>query len=222
MSFALPRGTRIDTRARARSCSREQAARARCPEASRIGLGRKVVIVRGYLSPGGETEVAWSLTAYLGTPVRAVDAAAIVLRAELLGAARVNQLLVPSLGTSVPSISVATGRVVRRASGPYGLEVRFAELPGELRVPTSITATPTRFELAIGAVRRIRRDFVRHIRVRTLTGYEIKKIRDHRLVGYDLLHNPESCSGSWAYELTVGFPGGVERHGGRIECTGDR
>ncbi len=212
---------RIDTRARERLCSHDQAARARCPKASRIGFGRIVVNVKGYLSPGGETEVAWSIGAYLGTPVRP-DAASIVLRAELLGADRVSQLLAPALGTSVPSVSVATGRVVRRPSGPYGLEARFGELPGGLRVPSSMTATHTRLELAIGAVRRTRQDFVRHVRVRTLSGYETQEIPDHRLVGYDLLRSPESCRVSWPYEMRVGFPSGVVRTAGRLICENDR
>lgn len=218
LTLALPRGMRVDTRAREQLCRRDQAARARCPKASRVGFGRQVTAVSGYLSPGGETNVAWSVTAYLGTRVKPADVASIVLRADLLGSDRVDQLLRPFLTARVPSVSVTTARLVPKGSGPYGLEARFAGLPGELRVPASMTASPTRLDLAIGALRRVRQNFVRLVKVRTLTGHRTDRIPDHTLVGYDLLRNPQRCSGGWPWELKVGFAGGVTRSAGRLEC----
>lgn len=221
LTLLLPRGMRVDTRARAQVCRRDQAARARCPKASRIGFGRQVTAVSGYLSPGGETNVAWSIAAYLGTPVKPADAASIVLRAALLGSDRVDQLLRPFLREAVPSVSVTTARLVPTRSGPYGLEARFGGLPGELRVPASMTAAPARLDLAVGALRRVRRNFVRLVKVRTLTGHRTDRIRDHTLVGYDLLRNPARCAGGWPWELKVGFAGAVERRNGRIDCAGE-
>ncbi len=221
MVIALPRGTRLDSRASARLCGADQLSRGICPAASNVGFGRVVEGVTGFLEPGGETEVSWSISAHLGVPARPADEASILLRAELLGADRVNQLLAPELGAAVPHVSLVRGRVVRRSAGSYGLELRFTGFPGLLRVPGTVAAAPTRFELALGAVRRVREDVTRHVRVRTLGGYRTRSIRDHRLVGHDLLRNPGTCRGSWPGELRIGFPGGARRTAARIACTSE-
>ena len=172
----------------------------------------------GFLAPGGETEVSWSITAYLGAPTRAGDAASVILRTELLGVDRVEQLLMPALGAAVPKAGTITGRVRLRGSGRYGLELTFPGWPGSLVVPASLTATPTRLDLMLGAVRRVRQDFVRHVRVRTQTGSRIRRIPDHRLVGYDLLRTPRSCSGGWPYELRLAYGSDVSRTTGQMPC----
>jgi hypothetical protein len=221
MVIALPRGTRLDTRAPARLCTGAQLSRGICPAASKVGFGRLVESVAGFLAPGGDTEVSWSISAHLGVPPTAADDASILLRAELLGADRVDQLLAPVLGTPVPHVSLVRGRVVRRSAGGYGLELRFAGFPGLLRVPGTVAAAPTRFELALGATRRVREEFTRHVRVRTLRGYTTREIRDHRLVGHDLLRNPGTCRSAWPGELRIGFPSGTQRTAARITCTNE-
>ena len=215
---ALPRGMRLDTRARELLCTRSQAARQTCPAASRVGFGRMVVAVTGFLAPGGETELAWSIDAYLGTAVRSSDSAAIVLRSKLLAPDSVSQQLGPSLDGDLPKVSVTSGRVVRPSSGKYGLELRFSDLPGALRVRPPAVAAPTRLELTLGAVRRVRQPFVRRLRVRTRAGYTIQKVPDHRLVGYDLLRTPDTCRGSWPSELRLGFPTGTTRAPAALYC----
>jgi hypothetical protein len=217
--FALPRGTRLDPASRRERCTAAQAARGTCPLDSSIGFGRYVVDVAGFLMPGGDTQLTWSLAAYLGTPVRQGDPASVVLSSTLLSADSFAALLAPALGTSVPSFAMTTGRLVRRTSGAYGLELRFAQLPAELQVAAPVTAKPTRLELSLSAVRRTRQNFVRRYKVRTLSGYEIKKVPDHRLVGHHLLRTPRSCRTSWPYELRVGFPDGVRRSTGTFPCT---
>jgi hypothetical protein len=219
ITLALARGMRVDRAARERLCTRAQAARSRCPGASRIGFGRLVMSVLGYLPTGGATELAWSLDAYLGTPVRRGDVASVVLQARLLGADSVDLLLEPLIGTSVPRSGRSSGRLVQRASGEMGIELRFAELPVGLGVAAPVSVTPARLELTLSAVRRTRQNFVRRVTVRTPSGYEIRRIRDHRLIGHHLLRTPERCGGSWPYELRVGFPDGVRRTRGRIDCT---
>ena len=219
ITLALARGMRFDSAARERLCGRDQAARSACPASSLIGFGRFIVAVRGYVLGGGETELMWSIDAYLGRPFRRGDAASVVLTANLLGAGSVDDLLAPALGTSVPRRATTVGRLLRRASGAYGLELRFAKLPVQLDVAVPITATPARLELALSAVRRIRQNFIRRIRVRTLSGYEVRKVHDHRLIGHHLLGTPRSCNGSWPSELRVGFPGGVKRTASRIPCS---
>ena len=219
ITFALPRGMRVDTVAREQLCAEDQAARSACPASSQIGFGRFVVAVRGYLFGGGEAELAWSIDAYLGQPLRRGDTGSVVLTGNLLGAASVAALLEPALGTSVPTTVTTVGRLVRPASGAYGIELRFPTLPVRLEVAAPITATPARLELALSAVRRIRQNFIRHIRIRTPSGYEVRKIRDHRLIGHYLLRTPRSCNGSWTSELRVGFPGTVKRTASPIACS---
>ena len=65
-------------------------------------------------------------------------------------------------------------------------------------------------------MRRTREDFVRKVKVPTASGgYEVRKIKDHRLVGHNLFRTPDKCSGSWPYELSVAG----QRSTGRIFCT---
>jgi len=219
--IALPRGTRLDTAAAGRLCTRGQLSRGTCPAASKVGFGRVSQTVTGFLHPGGETEVAWSIGVYLGAPAKSADAASVLLRAELLGADRVDALLAPALGTGPFHVSLVTGSLRRRSSGPYGLELRLAGLPGALQVSAPAVTVPTGLELTIGAVRRVREAFTRHVRVRTLDGSTTRRIRDHRLVGHDLLRNPATCGTSWPGEVRIGFPAGVRRTTTRIGCTSD-
>jgi hypothetical protein len=219
ITVALVRGMRVDTSAREQRCSGDQAARGACPLASRIGSGRYVMDLRGFLGPGGSTQLAWAIDAYLGAPARRGDVASVVLSSRLLGADSVDALVVPAIGGPVPSTSTITGRLVRRASGPYGLELRLPGAPVQLEVPAPTTATPSSFELTLSAARRTRQNFIRRYRVRTPSGYEIRKVRDHRLVGHDLLRTPRTCRGSWPYELSVGSAGGTQRTTGTIACT---
>jgi hypothetical protein len=218
ITFALARGIRIDSAARERLCGRDQAERAACPVSSRIGFGRFVVAVRGFLFGGGEAELAWSLAAYLGEPLEPGDAASVVLIGNLLGADSVAALLAPALDASIPSKTTTVGRLVRRASGAYGIELRFAKLPVQLPVAAPITAAPARLDMALSAVRRTRQNFIRRIKVRTPSGYEIRKIPDHRLIGHYLFRTPPSCNGSWPSEVRVGFTGRVKRTTSRIAC----
>jgi hypothetical protein len=216
--LGLARGARFDAAARTRRCRPAQAAAARSPEASAIGSGRYVVAVTGFLAPGGRTDLTWSIAAYLGTPVKRGDLASVVLVARLVAADAVAELLPPALATGIPAAATTTGRLVRRRSGAFGLRLSFPAPPVGLAVAPPATATPTRLELALSAVRRVRQDFVRRIRVATPSGTEVRRIRDHRLVGHELLRAPRRCSGSWPYELRIGFADGTRHSAGRFPC----
>ena len=219
ITAAMPHGTSADASAVKQLCSRAQAARGACPAASRIGFGRYVVTVTGFLAPGGQTQLTWAIDAFLGTPATPSDVAAVVLAAKLLGADNVSTLLAPELGTTVPSTATSTGRLTRRASGKYGVELVLPGLPVDFQVPSPSSVAPARLELNLSAVRRTRQNFIRRYRIRTLSGYVIKKVRDHRLVGHALLRTPRSCGTSWPYELRIAFPDGVQRNAGQFPCT---
>lgn len=219
LSLALGRGMRIDSASREQLCTARAAARGTCPETARIGFGRFGLIVRGYEPGAVETELAWAIDAYLGEPQRRGDAASVVLISRLLGADLVGALLAPSLGARVPASTTTLGRLVRKASGRYGVELRFDRLPAQLDVKSPITVAPSRLDLSLGAFRRVRQNFTRRIKIRTPTGYEVRKIRDHRLVGHYLFRTPATCNGSWPAELTVGVAGQVKRTSTRIGCT---
>ena len=218
VSFVLPHGMRIDTASRQELCQRRQAARSACPESSRIGFGRFGLAVRGYMPDGGEAELVWGIDAYLGEPERRGDVASVVLIGRLLGADTVAALLTPSLKTKVPSLATTVGRLVRASSRQYGVELQFAKLPVQLDVVAPITATPRRLELSLGAVRRTRQNFTRRFKIRTPTGYEIRKIPDHRLIGHYLFRTPPSCRGSWPSEVRASFAGVEKRTTRRITC----
>jgi hypothetical protein len=205
----LPKGMRANTNSRTKLCSSADAARGTCPAQSKIGFGRYVVDVAGYLRPGGQTELAWSIDAFLGRRTHGGDIASVILVSKLLGAESVATLLTPELGVSVPTTATVTGRL------RPGIEVRLPAAPVRFTVPSPVTATAARYELSLSAVRTTRENFVRKIKVPTLSGgYEIRKVKDHRLVGHNLFRTPERCSGTWSYELTVGSA----RSTGRIPC----
>ena len=219
ITVAMPRGTVADAAARKQLCNRGQAARGTCPADSRIGFGRYVIGVSGFLAPGGQTQLTWAIDAFLGTRSKPHDVASVVLVAKLLGADSVSTLLAPDLGVTVRSTSTSTARLVRRATGRYGIELLIPGLPVDLQVPAPTTAAPARFELNLSAVRQVRENFIRRYRIRTLSGYVVRRIRDHRLVGHNLLRTPASCGGSWPYELRLAFRDGVQRSAGKFPCS---
>jgi hypothetical protein len=209
IAVRLPKGTHTNTKSRTKLCSSSDAARGACPPESKIGFGRYVVGVAGYLNPGGQTQLTWSIDAFLGRPVKRGDIASVVLSAKLLGAESVATLLTPEIGKSVPTAGTMQARLRK------GPELRVPGVPIQFAVGPPTTVTPLRFELNLSAVRRTRQDFIRKIKVPTLSGgYEIRKVKDHRLVGHNLFRTPERCSGTWSYELTVG----AKRSTGRIPC----
>jgi hypothetical protein len=207
ITVRMPKGVTTDTRSRSALCSRSDAARGACSPDSRIGFGRYVMDVAGYLMPGGDTQVTWSIDAFLARATKKGDTASVVLVAKLLGADSVATLLTPEIGATVPSTAIATARL-------RGRELRLSGVPVRFSVNPPVTATPLRFELNLSAVRQVRENFIRKVRVPTLTGYEVRRIRDHRLVGHYLFRAPDRCTGTWSYELQVG----AKRSTGRIPC----
>jgi hypothetical protein len=219
LSLSLGRGMRVDPTSRVQLCSRREALAGACPDTSRIGFGRFTVVVRGYAQGNAESELAWAIDAYLGEPGRSGDAGSVVLIGKLLGANLVGALLAPSLNAPVPESTTTFGRLIRHRSGRYAVELSFDKLPAELDVASPVTATPSGLELSLGAVRRVRQNFVRRIKIRTPSGFQVRKVRDHRLVGHYLFRTPGSCSGSWPAQLSVGVGGRVKRTTARIPCT---
>lgn len=192
LTVTLPRGTRFDRRAAA--------------PGARVGFGRYVVDVQGFLNPGGTTQLVWALTATLGRQPGSVS-----LAGTLLGADAAAALLAPMLGTPIPATTATTARFTRSAGR---LEFRLGALPAQLAPPAPASATPARLELSLNAGRRVRRTFYHRFRVPTAGGgYRIQRVRDHRLVSYDLLRTPARCA-SWTYLLRSG----QQRSSGSIPC----
>lgn len=218
---ALPQGMALDTRARRRLCSPEQARQSICPRSSLIGFGHLVVRFSGYLFPGGETHAVAQLYAYLGRPTQTGDAAALVVRVKPLGVRAVRQAVFNEFGLFAPLLNFTwVGRIVRRSSGPYGVEFRVEGLPGGLALPAPLAARVVRVKLAIGAVRRLKRTFYRRFKTTTPSGRtRVRRIKDHYLFPHHLLRNPRRCAGgSWGYELRVVFPDGTQTTPGRQPC----
>jgi hypothetical protein len=209
ISVRLPKGTRASTSSRTKLCSGSNAARGTCPLESKIGFGRYVVAVAGYLNPGGETQLTWAIDAFLGRPAKRGDIASVVLSAKLLGADSVATLLAPEIGMSVPAAATMKARLQQ------GPELRLPGVPVQFSVAPPATATPLRLELNLSAVRHTRENFIRKVKVPTLSGgFEIRKVKDHRLVGHYLFRAPKHCSGTWSYELRTGTKSST----GRIPC----
>jgi hypothetical protein len=189
LAISMPRGSRFDRAAAARGAA--------------IGFGRYVEDVQGFLAPGaGSTQLVWSLVAALGKPVHKRDLASVVLTGRLLGADSVSALVQPLLGVPIPATTTTTARLVRSGGR---IQLRIGSLPAQIAPAPPATATPSRLELSLSAVRRVRETFFHRVRVPTSTGgVRIRRIRDHRLVGHNLLTAPASCRGSWTYKLRSG------------------
>ena len=181
-----------------------------------IGFGRFVEDVSGFLAPGGTSQVSWSIATYLGKPVKRGDLASVRLVATLLGADDVATLLAPALGTTVPQSVTTTARLVR---GSSGVELRLSELPVTLAIAPPAMGSPSSLDLSISAVRRVRENFVRRYKIRTASGYEIRRIRDHRLIAHHLFTAPRRCVSSWAFSIRVTYAGGEsKRSAGTFPC----
>jgi hypothetical protein len=222
VAFFLPRGWTFDARAVKRECTSAQAAAVRCPHAAQIGFGHVVAHVSGYLFPGGATDGVAYLTPFLGRPVRARDLASIVLEVEYLSAEQLVKEANRYLGTHIPVRSSVVGRLFR-VSGRYAIEASFSGFPGGITIPPAfaaagVRASVTKFKLQVGAVRRVRKPFVHVIRV----GSVVKRIHDHRLIGYHLFRRPSACPSPsvWPWRIDVGFPQGRKTLAGTVPCYG--
>lgn len=181
--LTLPGGTRFDPRAAAAGAG--------------VGFGSYAMNVEGFLAPGGDTQLVWSLAATLGA-----SPGEVTIKSTLLGADTAAALLAPQIGAAVPTATTTTARFARSGGR---LEFRLDRLPVAFSPPPPTTVTPARLELSLGAGRRVRQTFYHRIRVPTPSGgSRVRRVRDHRLVAHDLLRTPPRCSSTWAYTLRAG------------------
>lgn len=184
--LSVQRGFRVDARSRSARCTPRQAQSSACPEASRIGSGSAVVTARGALVPGGAQDFTAKISLFLAAPVPSSDVAGVVVDVKE-----------PVTGQG----GVVTGRIVRRASGPYGYELRFDRFPTTSAPPAGITVKLKRLDLRAGA----RRTTTRFVTV----GRGTRRHRVRRRVTYSLITNPSSCAGSWRGHATLTFEAGA-------------
>ena len=171
---------RVDTRgARAalHAATRRRARPARSGAGSASAASSSTV--RDYAWWGGQAELTWALTPSWGRRAGAGTRRPSSLTGKLLGARQRRR--VPRdrrSAPSVPSTATAVGRLVRRRSGAYGVELALREAARRARRRARRSPPrPTRLELALSAVRRTREDFVRRIEVTTLDGTEVRKVK---------------------------------------------
>lgn len=193
LAITLPRGTGFDRRA--------------APAGASVGFGSFVMDVQGFLAPGGDTQLVWSLAVALGR-----RAGGLTITARLLGADSAAALLQPRLGVPIPAAATTAARFVRTAGR---LVFRLDRLPVAFSPAPPATATAQRLELSVGAGRRVVRTFYHRLRVPTASGgSRVERVRDHRLVAYELLRTPSRCAGSWSYSMLAGG----RTTAGRIAC----
>ena len=172
----IARGYRFDARAAAGTCTLEQARAATCPAASRIGSGTGQVTV--YPPSGAPQELALGIDFFITEAQRAGDVAGLVLAAHE-----------PVSGLDFALV----GRLVGKASGPYGLQLRFADTAAEL--PADIKVQLHKVNVRFGTQR-------------TAGG-----------TTYHLLTNPRTCSPKgWPFLLTVAYTTGTETYAARGAC----
>jgi hypothetical protein len=181
--LSVQRGFVIDPRSRAARCSPRQARNFNCPRASRIGGGQAVVTASGAIIPGGSQDFTASIDLFLAPPPRNHDVAGLVVAIEE-----------PTTGQR----GTATGRIVRRGSGPYGYELRFEDLGAGQAPPPGITIELKRLDLRTGA----RRSVV------------VGRGDNRHRVTYSLITNPSACDGTWNGHAVLSFSDGSSEERG--------
>ncbi len=195
IALAAVRGFRFDPRARGGRCTPTEANEQACPASAKIGAGSVQGRASGVLVPNGSQSFTASVEIFLARAFRGGDMAGVVL-----------QVREPSSGAK----SSIRGRVVRLPEGPYGLELRFEDFGSSASPFPGVTVTIDRIQLRAGASR--------VVRVRRTVRRGGRRVRVTRRVRYHLLRNPSTCSGSWAYRLSVSYTGRDESQTGFAPC----
>jgi hypothetical protein len=185
------RGFKADPRSVSVLCTAAQASARSCPAASQIGHGDIKTHVSTSIGAGsGDYDI--TAKSYLAPPQQAGDIAGVVLLASAQTAAG-------------PQNFDTTGRLLKPASGPYGVELRFDNFPTvKSPIPgVTFTVTVNSIELFAGASRK----------VTTGSGKHRKTTR------YALFTNPATCRGSWTGKFTAVFATGTLNRSLTTACT---
>ena len=192
------RGFMLDRRAVAKLCTPQQAQGNACPSESRIGGGTANVTVSSAVVP--PTHLTAQIDLYLGPPSNPGDLAAIV--------AHFKEPKSDTQGSS-------TGRVFKESAGPFGLDTRF-DTAQSFKPPQGFTVHLDRLHVSLGAHRTVR---VKVKQKKTRHGKK-KHGPKYKHVTVNLITTPRTCSGSWPYEVRVGYPDGHETvTGGSVACS---
>src|SRR5690349_6701634 len=132
----IARGYRFDPRAAGGTCTIAQARAGTCPAASRIGSGNGEVTA--FPPSGAPQQLALGIEFFITAPQLPGDIAGVVLAAHE-----------PTSNLTFDLV----GRLVRKASGPYGLELRFADTAAEL--PVDITVQLHKVDVRFGTQRTV-------------------------------------------------------------------
>jgi hypothetical protein len=191
-----PDGLTLDRRARAARCTPSQASSFKCPAASRIGFGEVEGHASGPFLPVGGYGFTAAVEVSLAPPPQTGDVAGAVLV--------VRERSSGQKGT-------VTGRVVRSAGAPFGLELRFDDLDRVIPSFPDVSLSIDHVQLKAGASRTVvrKRTVRRHGRRVTV------RSRHH----YDLLTNPPTCSeGSWPFRLTIVYADRSDPRDATVPC----
>ena len=158
-----------------------------CPAKSRVATGS----AQGSATFFGQTfPISITIEAFLAPKVDPGDIAGVAIVAREQSTGR---------GGS------GTGRLLPLVGGPFGLELRFDEIPtGE--VPAGVTVQLDRLDLTVTASRTVRLKRKR-------------KGKPRRKRTYHLIRNPGACSGAWPYQARVVFPSSELVRDGSVACT---
>jgi hypothetical protein len=198
ISVLAARGYKADLAAVGGRCTDDQRKALRCPADSRIATG----------SAEGEATFLLqrfpfkaTIDAFLMRPLQPGDIAGVAVAVRGTG-----------------QQGAGRGRLLRvGGGGPFGIELRFDELP-QFQVPAGASAQLTRFEMTVGADRRVR-EKRRLKRRRSSTRRKRRRYRYVR-VRHHLIRNPSTCAASWPFQVRVTFPSGPEVvRDGSVACT---
>jgi hypothetical protein len=177
----VERGFAFDPRALAVKCDKAHADANNCPAKSRIGGGTAdVTATIGVFPPSHLTA---KVDLYLAPARRSGDIAGVV--------AHVKEEQSGSEGSVV-------GRIHPEVGGQFGLDTIFENLDKSFTPPQGVKVHLDRLQISFGGQHRTVKK-----KVKSKKHGKKKKKKKTKSVRYDLIKNPATCTGSWAYEIDV-------------------
>jgi hypothetical protein len=193
------RGFGFDPNAVATRCDPAGAQQNSCPAESKIGTGTVDIQVDGpFAGAIGAGSYHGTSEIFLGAPMQAGDLASLIVRLTILG-----------------TTTVATGRVIPLATGPYGLQLAFDPLPQPpVQPPPGYTVNLQALHTDVAATRTMKK--VRHKRVRR-NGRLVRR-RVVTRIRHDLVRTPKKCAGTWPVNVAVRYPARTDTIDTPIAC----
>jgi hypothetical protein len=187
----VARGFKFDPVAVSARCDQSHAKANTCPAKSKIGGGTADITVSTSAGLNAEKLTA-AVDMFVAPPPQAGDVSGVVVHFKE-----------PQTGQQ----GSVTGRIVKEASGQFGLDSRFDGLDQSFKPPAGFKVRLDHLHVTFGASRTVKKTVKKHGKKKT------KKVR------HNLVTNAPTCSGSWPYEVQINWSDQPFSSPGSVACS---